>query len=324
MKILVTGGLGYIGSHISAMLGEKAVIIDDKSNSNLNFKKKLPLSKVYCQNLCKKTLQKIFSENKIDGVIHLAGYKAVNESIKYPLSYYRNNIISSLELLECMNEFKIRKLIFSSSATIYGNNHQSPLKENFSYNSINPYASSKITIEQMIKDYSNSEPKFKAISLRYFNPIGANIKQKLSENPLGKPQNIMPILVRAIKNKKNFKIFGNNYNTSDGTCIRDYIHVQDLADAHLIALKKLSKIKRYEAINLGLGKGISVLKIIEIFEKTNQVKIKFEFTERRKGDVAISFADTKKSKKLLNWKPKFSYEDMMRDSWQSFLINQND
>lgn len=324
MSILLTGGLGYIGSHIASKLKEKAIVIDNQSNSHLNYKKKIPFSKVYNLNLNYKNLQKIFSKHSITGVIHLAGLKAVNESTKLPLQYYRNNVYSTLELLECMDKYKIKKLIFSSSATVYGDQHRSPLKENFALNSTNPYASTKIVIEQMIKDFTNSKSNFKAISLRYFNPLGVDVEKGLVEQPLGKPQNIMPVLMRALKDNKKFQIFGNDYNTPDGTCIRDYIHVEDLAEAHLIALKKLSKMKDYNVINLGLGKGISILKFIKIFEKTNKVSINYVFSKRRKGDVAISFADTQKSKKILGWKPKYSYEKMMRDSWQSFLINQDD
>lgn len=321
MAILLTGGLGYIGSHIATQLKEKAVIIDNRSNSHLNYKKKLPLATVYCHDLNYKSLNTIFSKHNIKGVIHLASLKAVGESTELPLTYYRNNVYSSLELLECMNKYKIQKLIFSSSATVYGDQHQSPLKESFNLSSTNPYASNKIIIEQMIKDYTESNPSFKAISLRYFNPIGANLKKGLTEQPLGKPQNIMPILVRAVKDNKKFQIFGNDYDTPDGTCIRDYIHVEDLANAHIVALKKLSTIIGHESINLGLGKGISVLQFINLFEKTNQVKINYKFTKKREGDVAISFADTKKSMKFLNWKPKLSYEVMMKDSWESFLKN---
>tara|TARA_B100000989_G_scaffold299039_1_gene292370 strand:+ start:22721 stop:23689 length:969 start_codon:yes stop_codon:yes gene_type:complete len=321
MKILITGGLGYIGSHIAAQLKNETIIIDNLSNSSLDYKRKLPLSIVYKLDLSYKNLKQIFSKHKIGGVIHLAGLKAVNESTKFPLKYYRNNFNSTLELLECMKNYNIQKLIFSSSATVYGNSHKSPIKEDFSLDSINPYASSKIIIEQMIKDYCSSNRNFKAISLRYFNPLGSDLTSGLADQPLGNPQNIMPILVRAVKNKKNFKIFGNDYDTKDGTCIRDYIHVKDLAYAHLLALKKLSSTKLYTAINLGMGKGISVLEFIKIFEKANKVKIKYSFSERRKGDVDISYANNQKAKDLLNWRPKYNYEDMMIDSWQSYLAN---
>ena len=317
MKILITGGLGYIGSHIALLLKENAIIIDNQSNSNLDYKKKLPLSKVYNQEINYKNLQKIFSEHLITGVIHLAGFKAVNISSKKPLLYYKNNIYTSLSLLECMHDFNIRKLIFSSSATVYGDLHQSPLSEDFSLMGTNPYGNTKIVIERMIKDYTNSNPKFKALSLRYFNPLGADVKAGLAEQPLGKPQNIMPVLTNAVQNRKIFKIFGNNYDTPDGTCVRDYIHVKDLANAHLIALKKLSKIDSYDAINLGLGTGISVMELIKTFETVNQVSVKYQFNSRRKGDVGICFADNSKAKKILGWQPKYAYKDMVKDSWQA-------
>lgn len=319
MAILLTGGLGYIGSHIASLLGKKAVIIDNQSNSRLNYRKKLPLSRVYTLDLNLKNLKNILSKHDIRGVIHLAGLKAVNESTLLPLKYYRNNIISSLELLECMDLFKINKLIFSSSATVYGNSHQSPLKEDYYLDSTNPYASTKIIIEQMIKDYASKNSKFGAISLRYFNPIGANLKKNLYDQPTNEPQNIMPILLKSLKNKKIFKIYGNDYETKDGTCIRDYIHIDDLAQAHKLAFQKLRKFRGYDVINLGLGRGISVLEFIKIFEKVNNIKIPYRITKRRPGDVAISFADNTKAKNLLNWEPVKSYSDMMFDSWKSII-----
>lgn len=320
MSILLTGGLGYIGSHIASLLKEKAIIIDNQSNSKLNYKEKLPLSSVYRVDLNYKNLEKIFLNHRIQGVIHLAGLKSVSESTVLPIKYYRNNVSSSIELLECMNKFNIKKLIFSSSATVYGNAHKSPLREDLSLNSSNPYASNKIVIEQMIKEYAASDMNFKCIALRYFNPVGADFQQGLKEQPLGKPQNIMPILVKAVKNNKIFEIYGNDYETKDGTCIRDYIHVKDLALAHLQALKKISKVNGYTPINLGMGKGISVLEFLKVFEKVNQIKIRYKFSKRRRGDVAISFADTKKAKDFLDWSPNYSYEEMMKDSWQSYLL----
>ena len=318
MSILITGGLGYIGSHIATLLKKKSVIIDNQSNSILNFKKYLPESTVYLSDLNKHILEKVFTKNDIQGVIHLAGLKSVNESVLNPLQYYENNIGSSIVLLEAMKKFKINKFIFSSSATVYGDQNLSPLKENMTVKSINSYASTKIIIEQLLSDYAQSNSNFKAISLRYFNPIGADVKSNLSEQPSGQPQNIMPILVRAASEQKIFSIYGNNYETHDGTCIRDYIHVKDLALAHVLALKKLNEFKGHTPLNIGLGKGLSVLEVISLFEKVNQVKIKTRITARRKGDTAISFADNKKVKKLLEWKPRYSYESMMQDAWQAF------
>lgn len=319
MAILLTGGLGYIGSHIAQILGSNAVIIDNLSNSNLDYKKILPKSNVYESEINPIILKKVFTKHNIKGVIHLAGLKSVNESTKFPLQYFRNNLCSSLILLEMMDKFKINALIFSSSATIYGNKSLNPLKENYPYNSTNPYGSTKIFIEQMIKDYCNSNPKFKAISLRYFNPIGAKLHSGLKDQPLGKPQNIMPVLINSIIHKKIFKIFGNDYPTKDGTCVRDYIHVVDLAEAHIKAFKYLKKIKGHLPLNIGLGKGISVLEFIERFEKINKIKVNYEMHTRRGGDAAITIADNSNAKKLLNWKPKFSYDNMMKDSWKAAI-----
>lgn len=321
MNILLTGGLGYIGSHIAKLLGSNAIIIDNKVNSCLNFKKYLPESVVYKNDLNSRSLNKIFTRHDIKGVIHLAGLKAVNESLKNPLKYYRSNVGSSMDLIESMDKFKINKLIFSSSATVYGNQQKSPLKEEMKLEAVNTYGSTKIIIEQLINDFANKNPKFKAISLRYFNPLGADSKAGLSEQPLGQPQNLMPILLNIIKIKKKFEIYGNDYNTIDGTCVRDYVHVKDLAIAHVIAFKKLRKVKGHSAINLGLGKGVSVLEIIKLFEKVNNIKIQYNFSSRRKGDVAESFADNNKAKLMLGWKPLYSYEDMVRDSWEASLKN---
>lgn len=315
MKILLTGGLGYIGSHIAKKIGDKAVIIDNQSNSKLLFKKYLPKAKVYCSDLNPKILNFIFRKYEIKEVVHLAALKAVNESLINPIHYYQNNIISTIHLLDCMDKNNIQKFIFSSSATVYGNLHPSPLKECFSLNSVNPYGSTKIFTEQLISDYCLSNSNFKAISLRYFNPLGADYKSGLADQPLGQPQNIMPVLIKSIKQKKSFQIFGNDYPTPDGTCIRDYIHIKDLADAHIKALKFLPKVKGHEFFNIGLGKGISVLEMIDIFEKTNKIKIKYQIASRRKGDVPVSFADNSKSKKMLKWNPKFNYTNMARDSW---------
>ena len=239
MKILITGGLGYIGSHIAYLLGKNAIVIDNKVNSSLNFKKKLPNTLVYKLDLNSRSLNKIFLKHNISGVIHLAGLKSVNESISNSLKYYKNNLASSMDLLESMDKHNINKLIFSSSATVYGDQNKNPLNENMKLKAVNPYGNTKILIEKLIEDYSKNNLKFKSISLRYFNPIGADLKARLKDQPIGKPQNLMPLLINSIKNKKNFKVYGGNYPTIDGTCIRDYIHVKDLASAHILAFKKI-------------------------------------------------------------------------------------
>ena len=320
-KILLTGGLGYIGSHIAHYLKNKAVIIDNKTNSILNYKKFIPHAKVYISDLNIKSLKKIFKANNIGSVIHLSSLKAVEESSFDPIKYYKNNVFSSIDLLEAIDIFKIKKLIFSSSATVYGKQENIPFKENYPLNSINPYGSTKIIIEQLITDYAKSNDSFKCISLRYFNPIGADLETGLSDKPLGRPLNLIPTLNNAIKHKKKFEIYGKNYNTKDGTCLRDFIHVKDLANAHIIALKKIKKIKGHIPINLGLGKCISVLDIINLYEKINNIKVDFKFTKKRKGDVAVSYADNKRAIRLLGWKPIYTYEDMVHDSWQAYLKN---
>ena len=319
MKILVTGGLGYIGSHISSLLGNNAIIIDNQSNSSLNYKKKLPFAKVYKRDLNSNSLIKIFSENKITGVIHLASLKAANESVHNPLAYYEQNVVPTIQLLQTMRNYNINNLIFSSSATVYGNSNKSPLNEDMILNSVNPYGSTKICIERLIQDYCISNSKFKAISLRYFNPLGADKKAGLMDQPKGVPQNILPILINSIKYKKTFKIFGNDYKTRDGTCIRDYIHVKDLASAHMLALRNLHKIKGHVPINIGLGKGVSVLEIIKFFEKVNNISIKYKISKRREGDAAISYSDNTRAKKILGWKPKFNHLEMLRDAWEASL-----
>ena len=321
MKILITGGLGYIGSHIAYLLGKNAIVIDNKVNSSLNFKKKLPNTLVYKLDLNSRSLNKIFLKHNISGVIHLAGLKSVNESISNSLKYYKNNLASSMDLLESMDKHNINKLIFSSSATVYGDQNKNPLNENMKLKAVNPYGNTKILIEKLIEDYSKNNLKFKSISLRYFNPIGADLKARLKDQPIGKPQNLMPLLINSIKNKKNFKVYGGNYPTIDGTCIRDYIHVKDLASAHILAFKKLSNLTGHTAINLGLVKGASVLEIIKIFEKINNIRINYKIVNRRKGDVAITYADIRKAKKILGWRPKYDYEDMVKDPWLSTLNN---
>lgn len=265
-------------------------------------------------------LNKIFKNHKIHGVIHLASLKAVNDSISKPLDYYDNNFNSSLDLIRSMEQFKINKLIFSSSATVYGTRHQSPLRESLSLSPNNPYGNTKLLIEKLIQDYASSNKKFKSISLRYFNPIGSNVSTGLSDQPLGSIKNLIPVILNCIQNKTRLEVFGKIYKTRDGTCIRDYIHVQDVAEAHINALKFIHNIKGHIPINLGLGKGITVLEMIRIFEKVNKVKINFKYSNRRKGDADISFANNNLAKKILNWSPKYNYHDMVKDAWQSRMV----
>lgn len=320
-KILVTGGLGYIGSHISQILGENCVIIDDGSNSKLNYKKYLPKCVVFKNKVNEKNLSKIFKKYKIQAIVHLASFKSVNDSVKRPLKYYDNNFFSTLSLLKSMNDFNIKKIIFSSSCTIYGQGDKYPINENFPYKPINPYGNTKMFSEILIEDYANIKKDFHAISLRYFNPVGANFLKGLSESPLGKPLNIMPSIMDAVYKKKPLTVYGDDYQTYDGTCIRDYVHVSDVAEAHIKALNKITKAKGHEKINIGLGKGISVLKLIKIFEKANKVKVPYVIGKRRDGDIAKAYADNKKALKFLSWRPRRTYDQMCRDAWQSYLAN---
>ena len=313
MTILITGGLGYIGSHISKISNEEVVIIDNQSNSQLNYKKILPDSEVFLEDLNYESVCRIFKKYNINSVIHLAGSKSVNESIISPIDYYSNNVKSSIDLLQAMIEFRVNKLIFSSSATVYGNNNKSPLKEELLTDYINPYGHTKILIEEIIKNCCTSYPDFSAISLRYFNPIGAHSDGTLGDRPKGKPLNLIPLIIESVFGKE-LTIYGNDYPTKDGTCLRDYIHVMDLADAHLVCLKNFSEIK-YEIFNVGLGMGISVLELIDTFESVNKVKVNFKIGKRRPGDTAISYADNSKFMNRFNWHPKYDYKIMCIDSW---------
>lgn len=323
MSILVTGGLGYIGSHISKLINqEDLIIIDNLSNSKINHKEFFPKSRVIIDEINKDSLNFIFKSYDVKKVIHLAGLKSVKESVDDPLKFYQNNVITTINLLESMDKFNINELIFSSSAAVYGNLYNSPLNEKLHTNSINPYGETKIINENMIINYANSNHNFSAIILRYFNPIGAHASFKMLDNSIDQASNLMTLIIDAIKNDKILYIYGNDYPTRDGTCIRDYIHVIDLAEIHLISLKHLTKFKGHEIFNIGMGNGLSVLELIEIFEKTNNVKIKYQFTERRPGDPSESYASNEKTTKVLNWTPKLSYTDMCRDAWYASNIQQ--
>ena len=320
-KVLITGGLGYIGSHVAAYLGEDSIIIDNESNVSKKFNPNFQNIELVKDSINNESLNYIFKKFKITAVIHLASLKAVNESLMKPLQYYENNLVSTINILKFMSQYNVNKLIFSSSATVYGNNNQSPFDETMPLNSINPYGTTKIFIEKMISEYSQTNKKFKAISLRYFNPIGADLSFNLCDRPLGKPQNLMPLICESADNLEILKIFGDDYKTPDGTCIRDYIHVSDLAMAHLQALKSLEKIDGHMPLNVGMGKGISVLELIKIFENTNKIKVPYVIESRRDGDTEISFSNISLSKKILNWAPVKNYVDMCKDSWEAYLKN---
>lgn len=333
MKILVTGGTGYIGSHTAVELlnsGYEIVIIDNFSNSKSDVLDKIKLItnkdfKFYEGDVCNKDLlRKIFSENKIDAVIHFAGYKAVGESVKKPIMYYRNNIDSTLSLIEVMNEFNCKKIVFSSSATVYGNPTTLPIKEDFPLSTTNPYGSTKLMIENILRDLYISDNDWSIALLRYFNPIGAHISGLIGENPKGIPNNLMPYIVKvANKELDELSIFGNDYDTPDGTGVRDYIHVVDLAKGHIKAIEKILKDKGIDAYNLGTGIGYSVLDLVTTFEKVNKIKVPYKITDRRPGDIASCYADSSYALEKLNWKAEKGIEEMCRDSYNYILNSKN-
>lgn len=320
--ILVTGGLGYIGSHTIVELiknNYEVVVVDNLSNSKIDVLDKLKKItnkdiKFYQGDVCdKELLRKIFQDNKIDSVIHFAGYKAVGESVLKPLMYYRNNIDSTLTLLEVMEEFNCFNIIFSSSATVYGSPKSLPIKEDFPLSTTNPYGSTKLFIEQILKDLYVSNNKFNITILRYFNPIGADESGLIGEDPKGIPNNLMPYIVRVATGELEvLSIFGDDYDTVDGTGVRDYIHVTDLARGHVLSLKNQNGLRIY---NLGTGHGTSVLELVNTFEKVNNIKINKKIAPRRKGDIAECFASCDKAFKELGFKAEKTIEDMCRDSY---------
>ena len=331
MKILVTGGCGYIGSHtVVKLLEEKfeVVIIDNLVNSKrevLAKIKKITGSDVtfYQEDLCNlDALKNIFKKEKFDAIIHFAGLKAVGESVQIPLKYYQNNLISTMNLLFCMQEYGVKKLVFSSSATVYGNPKSLPIKEDFPLQTTNPYGTTKLMIEQILKDVYTANSSLDITILRYFNPIGAHKSGLLGEDPNGIPNNLMPYVVRvAMGTLPVLSIFGSDYNTVDGTGVRDYIHVLDLAKGHLLALKNpKSGLKIY---NLGTGKGTSVLELVNMFEKVNQVKVNKKFTARRDGDIDACYASNEKAMKELGFKCEYTLEDMCKDSYNYAKNNIN-
>lgn len=325
MKILVTGGCGYIGSHTVVELLENdydVVIVDNLSNSKKDVidsikditKKNV---KFYEIDVCDKDkLTNVFKENKIDAVIHFAGFKAVGESCEKPLMYYRNNIDSSLTLLEVMNEFNVKKIAFSSSATVYGNPEALPIKEDSKLYTTNPYGSTKLMIENILRDLYKSDNDWSIAILRYFNPIGAHNSGLIGENPNGIPNNLMPYIIKvANKELECLGIFGDDYDTHDGTGVRDYIHVVDLAKGHIAAINKILHEKGCDAYNLGTGTGYSVLDIINTFNKVNNIDVPYKIKDRRPGDIDACYADPTYAKEKLNWEAKLKLEDMCKDAY---------
>ncbi|MFN6946808.1 MAG: UDP-glucose 4-epimerase GalE [Cytophagaceae bacterium] len=326
-KILVTGGAGFIGSHTVVELvnsGFEPVIIDDFSNSTpyaLEGVQEILQREITCYNVdCNdyNALKDVFSKEKFDGVIHFAAYKAVGESVNNPLKYYHNNIGSLVNLLKVMEEFKVGRLVFSSSCTVYAQPDKLPVDESTPRNAQSPYGNTKKICEEILDDYIKANTVFAVISLRYFNPIGAHPSGLIGELPLGVPNNLVPYITQTAAGlRESLTVFGDDYNTPDGTCVRDFIHVVDLAKAHVKALKAFDQFKGsgHEIVNLGTGKGNSVMEIIQAFEKVSGEKLNYKIGPRRSGDVEQIYAGVEKSKKLLNWEAELSIEDSMRDAW---------
>ena len=333
MAILVTGGAGYIGSHTVVELlnlGKEVVIVDNLSNSSI-----LVLDRIeaitgkrptfYEFDVCdKQSLRKVFEQESIDAAIHFAGYKAVGESVQKPVMYYENNIMSTLALVEVMSEFKVKKIVFSSSATVYGIHNQSPLIETMPTSATNPYGYTKVMLEQILKDVHVADSEWSIALLRYFNPIGAHESGLIGEDPSGIPNNLMPFIAQvAVGKRSELSVFGDDYDTVDGTGVRDYIHIVDLAIGHIKALEKVSEKTDVYISNLGSGEGTSVLQLVNTFESVNKVPIPYKIVPRRSGDVATCYANADKAYKELNWKTTKTVEDMCRDTWNWQSKNPN-
>ena len=331
MSILVTGGAGYIGSHTAVELlndGEEIVIVDNFSNSKPEVLDKIKEItkkdfKFYEVDLLdKQKLEKVFKENNIEVVIHFAGLKAVGESVQKPIEYYHNNITGTLLLLDVMRKYNCKKIVFSSSATVYGVPRTVPIKEDFPLSTTNPYGSTKLMLEQILKDVCVADKDFSAIILRYFNPIGAHESGLLGDDPNGIPNNLMPYITKVAAGElEHLNVFGNDYPTKDGTGVRDYIHVVDLSIGHVKALKKAREVVGAIPYNLGTGIGYSVLEIVKAFEVANNLKLKYEIAPRRAGDVAECYADPTKAKEELEWVAKKGLEDMCKDAWNFIKKN---
>ncbi len=334
MAVFITGGAGYIGSHTVLKFleaGTEIIVLDNLCNSNKE-------SLLRVENITGKSvrfyegdvrdlnlLNSIFSENKISDVIHFAGLKSIGESVQYPLEYYDNNIVGGLNLLSQMYKHKIFNLVFSSSATVYGQPESIPLTEKCAVGgATNAYGSSKLMFENILKDFSNANPDFRITVLRYFNPVGAHPSGLIGEDPNGIPNNLVPYIAQVAIGKLDcLSIYGNDYPTIDGTGVRDFIHVMDLANGHLAAIQHMNTGSSYKIFNLGTGKGYSVLELIDAFERANNTKVKYRFAPRRPGDIAECWSDPGRAKVELNWTANYSIDEMMRHTWNWQLCNPN-
>ncbi len=334
MNLFVTGGLGYIGSHTCVELlraGHTVVIADNLSNSRPEVLDAIAAitglrPEFYRADVCDKAaLREIFAAHSFDAALHFAGLKSVNESIDQPLAYYRNNLDAALSLLEVMEESGCRRLVFSSSAAVYGPENPIPYVETMpAHVATNPYGRTKVMIEQLLRDYAAARPDFSAVLLRYFNPIGAHESGLLGDDPEGIPNNLMPYIARVAAGQlEKLTIFGNDYNTPDGTCRRDFLHVVDLAKGHCKALDYAMCHCGAEPFNLGTGRGVSVRELVEAFERATGVPVPYAYGPRRAGDLPDVYANAEKAKRLLGWRTEKSLEDMCRDSWHFVRMRQS-
>ncbi len=333
MKVLVTGGAGYIGSHTCVELlesGHEIVVIDNLSNSKLEALERVKeitgkdLIFYKIDILDRDGLREVFSQHSFDVVIHFAGLKAVGESVEKPLLYYYNNVSGSITLFEVMQEYNVKNIVFSSSATVYGDPQTVPIKEDFPLFPANPYGQTKLEIEQILKDLYASDNSWNIVLLRYFNPVGAHSSGTIGEDPNGIPNNLFPFISQvAIGKLERLSVFGDDYPTDDGTGVRDYIHVVDLAKGHLKALKKITQKAGLTIYNLGTGKGYSVLEIVRAFENASDKKVPYTVVERRSGDIAVCFADAALAEKELGWSAEKSILEMCADAWKWQSNNPN-
>jgi len=331
--VLVAGGAGYIGSHTVVLLieaGFEVVVYDNFCNSSIESIRrvekivgaKIPVVKGDIRD--KESLQRVFDTYSIDSVIHFAGLKAVGESVEKPLEYYDNNVVGSNILFEVMKDNNCKSIVFSSSATVYGDPKTIPVKEDFPISATNPYGRSKLFIEEMLRDLFVSDNSWKIVILRYFNPVGAHISGSIGEDPSGIPNNLMPFISQTAVGKREFlSIFGNDYDTPDGTGVRDYIHVVDLSDAHVKALQRIESFDKVMTVNVGTGRGYSVLEMVKAFEKASGKKVAYQIAPRRAGDIAINYADTSYAKEVLGWEAKRDINQMCEDSWRWQSNNPN-
>jgi UDP-glucose 4-epimerase len=325
-RILVTGGAGYIGSHtVLALLeaGHEVLIVDNLSNSSAKVLPRLEqlsgqvIPFVQADVRDSAALDRIFAEHRIDGVIHFAGLKAVGESVAQPLRYFDNNVGSTLALLQAMDRAGVRRIVFSSSATVYGDPEQVPITESSRLQVTNPYGRTKLVCEDILRDLLVSDPRWQVAILRYFNPVGAHISGTIGEHPNGIPNNLMPFITQVAVGQREFlSIFGQDYPTPDGTGVRDYIHVVDLAQGHLAALNYLQKRQTSITVNLGTGRGVSVKELADTFSRVTGVPVPYRFVDRRPGDVAACYADTRLAREALGWQAQLGVERMCQDAWR--------